>query len=340
MSKMNAATIYDQGVGGLYTDPDPDHAREIFRRKNRKMVSKLMPLAEAVERFVQDGDYMALGGFGANRTPIAACHEIVRQGRKKMGFAGHTATHDFQILCAGEVFDRVDAAYIVGLEARGLSPNARRYMQSGRVQVTEWTNYSISVRLKAAAMGVPFLPARDLLGTDTFKYSAGQIMACPFTGKKLVLLPALYPDVAIIHVHEADVFGNARIRGIMKSDDDLARAAKKLIVTCERLINNEEIRRSPSDTKIPYYLVDAVCEVPYGAYPGTMIYEYFSDEEHLREWLRVEEDSEAFRTFLQKNIFDCRNHHDYIGKNGGMHNIDTLRRLEYLLHKETTNGGI
>ena len=326
--------VIREGKGELFTDVDPDHAREIFRQKPRKMVNKVMQLTKAIETFVHDGDYLGLGGFGGNRAPIAACHEILRQGRKHMGFVGHTTTHDFEILSAGEVFDRVDAGYIVGLEARGLSPCARRYMQTGKVRVTEWTNYSLSARLRAAAMGVPFIPTRNLLGTDTFEYSASKIIECPYTGKKLALQPALYPDVAIIHVHEADVYGNSRIRGIMKSDDDLARASKRLIITCERLITNEEIRRSPTETTIPYFLVDAVCEVPFGNYPGNMVYEYFSDEEHLQEWLKVEEDPVAFKEFLQKNIYSCKNHHEYINKNGGMEKMLKLRTIEHLLHKE------
>ncbi|MBW2595087.1 MAG: CoA transferase subunit A, partial [Deltaproteobacteria bacterium] len=110
--------VLEEGKGRLFTDPDPDKARAFFRKKSRKMENKLMSLKKAVEKFVHDGDYLAIGGFGANRTPVAACHEIVRQGRKKMGFAGHTSTHDFQILSAGEVFDRLDIAYIIGLEAR------------------------------------------------------------------------------------------------------------------------------------------------------------------------------------------------------------------------------
>jgi glutaconate CoA-transferase subunit A len=126
--------------GRLFTDPDPDKARDFFREKSRKMTSKLMTLSQTISEFVRDGDYLAIGGFGANRTPIAACHEIVRQGRKNMGFAGHTSTHDSQILAAGEVFNRVDVAYIVGLEARGPSPCARRYVESGKVEVGEWTN--------------------------------------------------------------------------------------------------------------------------------------------------------------------------------------------------------
>jgi len=141
-------------------------------------------------------------------------------------------------------------------------------MESGTVEVTEWSNYALAVRFRAAAMGVPYLPVRSMMGTDTGKYSGAQEIICPYTGVKLLALPAIYPDVAAIHVHEADVYGNARIRGTNVADNDVARAAKKLIITCERLIPHEEIRREPDRTSIPYYCVDAVCEVPYGSYPG------------------------------------------------------------------------
>ena len=122
--------VIDQGTGPLFVEPDPDRDRAFFQKKDRRMVNKVMDLKTAIETFVKDGEYLGIGGFGANRTPIAACHEIVRQGRKNMGFAGHTATHDMQILSAGEVFDRLDVAYVVGLEARGLSTCSRKYMQS------------------------------------------------------------------------------------------------------------------------------------------------------------------------------------------------------------------
>ena len=257
-----------------------------------------------------------------------------------MGFAGHTSTHDFQILAAGKVFNRCDIAYIIGLEARGLSPVARKYIESGEVEICEWTNYSLSARLKAAAMGVPYVPTRNVLGTDTFQYSGGKVVKCPFTGKNLMLQPALYPDISIIHVHEADIYGNCRIQGIMISDDDLARATKRLIITTERLVPNEEIRRDPTSTVIPFYLVDAVCEVPFGAYPGTMPYEYFSDEDHIKEWMKVQRDADEFEAFLKKNIFDCRDHYDYIERNGGIHKLNALRQKEFLLHKEVNNGGL
>jgi glutaconate CoA-transferase subunit A len=325
--------VVSEGMGRLFTDPDADKARAYFRKKSRILASKVMGLKEAVEKYVHDGDYLAFGGFGANRTPVAVAHEIVRQGKKRLGFAGQTSTHDFQILCAGEALDRVDVAYIVGLEARGLSLNARRYMESGRVEVTEWTNYAMAARLKAAAAGVSFYPCRNIMGTDTFKYSGARVIECPFTGARYAAMPALYPDVAAIHVHEADIYGNCRVRGITVSDYDKARAAKRLIVTCERLIANEEIRHDPSLTFIPYWCVDAVCEVPYGGYPGNMYGEYFSDEEHLKEWLKAEENPDTFKKFLDRNIYGCRDHFDYIERNGGMHRMLELREKEFMFYK-------
>ena len=326
--------ILNEGQGTLFMTPDPDMARNFFRTKNRTMVNKVMDLKDAINKFVHDGDYLAIGGFGANRTPIAACHEIVRQGRKNMGFAGHTATHDMEVLSAGEVYDRLDVAYVVGLEARGLSPCSRQYVESGKVAVTEWTNYSLTARLKAAAMGVPYVPIRNIMGTDTFKYSASKITECPYTGKKLALMPALYPDVSVIHVHEADIYGNSRFKGIAASDLDLANASKRLIITTEKLINHDEIIRDPSSTRIPFNLVDAVCEVPFGAYPGTMPYEYFSDEAHLREWMTTEKDKDKFKEFLKRNIYECADHEEYIARNGGTRKMRELRAKELLLFKE------
>lgn len=327
------------GQGQLFADPSANRLREAFAAKPRALVDKVTDVADAVKRLVRDGDYLAIGGFGTNRIPTAVVREIVRQGRQNLSFAGHTATHDFQILAAGNLTGRgqtlakVDAAYIVGLEARGLSPHARRVIESGEVQMTEWTNYALAVRFQAAAMGVPFLPSRTMLGTDTYKYSAAKTIVCPFSGEKLVALPALSPDVAAIHVHEADRFGNCRLRGTTVADPDLARAAKRLIITCERLIPHEEFRRDPNQTIIPFFCVDAVCEVPFGSYPGNMPGEYFSDEIHLKEWLDAERDLATFQPFLERFVFGAANFTEYLNRCGGMTRMQQLRRQELLLDR-------
>ena len=322
------------GSGELFSSPDCEAIRDAMRSRPRGMVNKLTTVPEAVQRLLSDGEYLAIGGFGGDRIPTAAVHEIVRQQRQRLSFAGHTATHDFQILCAGnltgrgKLLEKVDIAYVVGLEARGLSPHSRRVIESGEVATTEWSNYALATRFRAAAMGVPFLPVRVMLGTDTFNRSAARIVTCPFTGQQLAALPALSPDVAIIHVHEADRYGNCRIRGTTVADFDLARAAKKVIITCERLIDEEEIRRDPSQTIIPYYCVDAVCEVPFGSYPANMPYEYFSDEQHLKAWLLAERDLDTFQEFLNKHIFGVGDFHDYLAICGGTRRLQELRREE------------
>ncbi len=321
----------------LFTDPSSDAARAAFAQKPRSLVDKVMPVAEAVRRFVRNGDYFCSGGFGSNRIPTSVLHEILRQGIQDLGFAGHTATHDFEVLCAGNrpgrgpTLSRVDISYVLGLEARGLSPHARRVIQSGQLQTVEWSNYGLALRFTAAAMGVPFLPMRSMQGTDTFERSAAKAIACPFTGEKLAAIPALYPDVAAIHVHEADRYGNARFIGTSVADFDLARAAKKLILTCERLVPHAEMRRDPHMTQIPFFCVDAVCEVPFGSYPGNMPGEYFSDEEHLKAWLAAEIDEVKFGDFLQEFVYGVADFPEYLNRCGGLKRLQALRQREVLV---------
>ena len=327
------------GSGPLYADPSSNQARAFFRAKPRALTDKVVTVTEAVTRLVRHGDYLAIGGFGCDRIATAVCHEIVRQKKQMLRFAGYTATHTFQILAAGnqtgrgQTLAKLDIAYVVGLEARGLSPHGRRVLEAGDVECTEWSNYTLALRFKAGAMGLPFLPCRSLVGTDTFRRSAAKTIACPFTGEALTAVPALYPDVAAIHVHEADCYGNCRIRGTSVADFDLARAAKRLIVTCERLIPNDDIRQEPTLTAIPFYCVDAVCEVPYGSYPGNMPYEYFSDEEHIKLWLDVERDLERYQNFLESFVFGVRDFHEYLERCGGLRRMQELRRQEFLLQQ-------
>jgi glutaconate CoA-transferase subunit A len=322
------------GQGPLFANPDPDSARAFFRQKKGALNNKLMLVSEAVAQFIHNGDYLASGGFGTNRIATAALHEIVRQKKANLGFAGHTTTHDFQILAAGNrhghrLLSRIDAAYIVGLEARGLSTQARRLMESGDVEVCEWTNYALACRFRAAASGIPFLPLRSMLGTDTFKRSAAKEIQCPFTGQLLVAVPALYPDVALIHVHESDCHGNARIKGITVADYDLARASKRLIITAERIVSTDEIRSDPNATLIPAFCVDAVCHVPFGSYPGNMPGEYFSDEHHLKAWLNAERDPDTYEKFLTTYLYNVPNFETYFDRCGGTARLAELQKLEH-----------
>jgi hypothetical protein len=132
-------------------------------------------------------------------------------------------------------------------------------------------------------MGLPFIPVRSFGGTDGFEHSGAKLIEDPYTGQPITLVPALNPDVALIHAHQADIFGNARIFGTGISHQEAAYASKKVIVSCEEIIDTEEIKRDPARTTIPYYAVDAVVHCPYGAYPGEMQGRYASDMGHVIE---------------------------------------------------------
>lgn len=312
----------------LFTNPDVDEARSHFRQKSRRLVNKVSTLQEAVGTLIEDGDYLAVGGFSTTRKPVAVLHEIMRQKKRNLGYSGHTTTYDLQLLIAGRCINRCDAAYVVTLEARGFSLIMRKAFESGELEVTEWTNGTLAWRFKAAAMGIPFIPTRSLLGTDTLKYSAAVEIPCPFTGKTFAALPALFPDVGIIHVHRCDIYGNCQIDGLTMFDYDIARAAKKLIITTEEIIPNEEIRRRPHLTVIPYYNVDAVIEVPLGACPTNMPYHYFSDEEYFAELLAAERDEKVLHEHLAKYVYNIDNHWDFLQASGALRRLSALRARE------------
>jgi len=176
----------------------------------------------------------------------------------------------------------------------------------------EWSNASISWRMKATAMGVPFLPTRSMLGSDTLKYSSAKVVEDPFTGMKVCLLPALILDVALIHVHRADRYGNAQIEGISGFAAEMARACKRLIISAEEIVPTDEIRKYPDRTIIPYFLVDAVVHAPFGSHPGEMAYVYGRDEPVIKEWVEYSKTVEGTEAYIAKYVRGVKNHQEYM----------------------------
>ena len=322
--------ILAKGKGPLFMPPDPFSFRDQQKRKDRSKRKKITTVHKAVADNIKNGNYLACGGFGTNRIPTAILHEIVRQRKRNLGFAGHTSTHDYQILINGNCLDRVDVAYIIGLEIRGLSKSARRAHQEGLIKVCEWSNASLAWRFAAGARGIPFFPTFVNIGTDTFKYSAACIVECPYTKRPILIVPALNPDVAIIHVHKADEIGNCEIKGNTIADIDIAAASKVTIVTCEEIVSTEYFRENPEKNNIPWLVVDAVIPVKYGSYPGNMLGLYYSDENHLMEWLAAEEDKSKLEAFLNKYIYGVNNFEEYLQKCGGEKRINELYMEELL----------
>ncbi len=304
--------VVESGIGELIQPPDIDGFREWNRQnKPKALVHKVMTEQEAIARFVRDGDYIGTELYGTVRCPMSLARELVRQGKKGLRIAGQGVLELDLWLAAGLV-RKLDITYI-GLEVYGISPSLRRAVESGQVETTvEWSNAAIAWRFKAAAMGVPFIPVRSMLGSDTFNYSAAKVVRCPFTGQKVCLLPALILDVGMIHVHRADRYGNAQIEGISGFAFELARASKRLIISAEEIIPTEEIRRYPDRTMIPYYLVDAVVEAPFGSHPGEMVYLYERDEELIKEWVEMSKEPETTQEYLDRYVYGVKSHAEYL----------------------------
>ena len=305
-----------EGIGENLCKNTPQNMREYARKKSRAMTDKRMPLDEAVKKFVLDEEYLAIGGFGHIRIPMGTIYEIVRQHKKNLTVSGHTAVQDIDALMAGKCVSGVEIAYVVGFELRGLSGVQRRQFESGQVKMTDYTNGTMSYRLRAGVQGIPFIPVNTILGTDTMRHSPGKVVKCPFTGKKVLLLPSLNPDTLIMHVHRADKYGNCQIDGISGFAAEMARASKRLIISAEEIVDTDVIRSQPDRTIIPYYLVDAVVEAPFGSHPGEMAGLYERDEKHINDYAQASKDIDQTNKYLDEWIYNIADHDEYLKKVG------------------------
>jgi len=248
MKKGESMDILQSGTGELIQPFDLDEFREWNRtQKSRKLIDKRMTEQEAVSKFVYDGCYIGTELYGTVRAPMSLAREVVRQNKKDLRVCGQGVLELDLWLAAGLV-KKLDITYI-GLEVYGTSSALRRAVESGQVEkCVEWSNGAITWRMKATAMGVPFLPTRSMLGTDTLAYSAAKVVEDPFTGTKVALLPALVLDVALIHVHRADKYGNCQIEGISGFAAEMSRACR--LQTVDRQCRGDRPhRRDPGEPR-------------------------------------------------------------------------------------------
>jgi len=303
--------LIHSGKGKLIQPPDLNAFREWNRQKSKVLTDKRMSEAEAVSRFIKNGDYIGTELYGSVRAPMSLVSEIVRQGIKDLRVAGQGVL-ELDLLLAASLIKELDFTYI-GLELYGVSNCLRREVESGRIEnIVEWSNAAITWRFKATSIGVPFIPTRSMLGTDTLEHSAALVVEDPFTGDPICLLPALILDVGLIHVHRADKYGNAQIDGISGFSAELARSSKQLLISTEKIIDSEEIRAAPDRTIIPYYLVDAVIEAPFGSHPGEMCYQYRRDEPRIRDWVEAAKEPGTTQEYLDQFVYGVKDHQEYL----------------------------
>ncbi len=293
-----------------------------------KKANKIMSLAEAAS-LVRDGDIVALQGMGTQMSPLAFVRELIRVGKRDLTVVMIVGGIGLDWLIAAGCVRRV-IAIIVNLDEFGMAHAFRRAVETGEVVMEEYSEHQLLSRLLAGAYGLPFLVTRSGLGTDllAIHHETLRVIACPFTGREVIACRALEPDVAILHAHRADAYGNVQFfpKPIWLDVDVFPRAARRVIVTVEEIVENEEIRRTPIHTGIPYFQVDAVVEVPYGAHPCSLYPFYSFDRRLFQEYASASRTVEGTRAFLEKYVYGPATHEEYLQRVGGAEALLRLRQ--------------
>lgn len=278
---------------------------------------KRMSLTTAAA-IVQDGMTIAIGGGLSWREPIALLRELVRQGRRNLHVVGTAHGVDVDLLCGAGAIEMVEESYVGFEQDFGMAPNFRRASESGRVQVHDTCCHTIIQQLRAAEFGVPFLPVRSVQGTDFLRlHPEYKTMTCPFTDLPLVLVPALVPHVAIVHAQYGDAQGNLKILPPLVADLFFIRASKHVIASVEKILPTEELHAM--EPNVPYFWVESVVEVPYGAHPTSCYPFYAYDRAHLAAYYRAAQAGPDTFTdeYLARYVFGPANHDEYLALIGG-----------------------
>ena len=307
-------------------------------------IGKVLSLSEAVRRYVHDGAVISFGGFSATQCPMAAVHEILRQKIKNLHVVAASNGQAVDELIGGGCVEGIEIAYGGNGRFASTCIRFRRAIEKGEIHVEDYSNYQMTLRFMAGAMGVPFLPTYSSLGTDIVNkwgYSAEVrlqdprlapkklvIMANPFNTTdrvdQLVLVPALRPDITILHAQKADVSGNVQLMGLIFADLEQAKASKNVIVTCEQIVETDELRKDPQRNQILNFQVSAVVEVPWGAYPCAVFNYYDYDPWFLRDlYQKAAKDDSEWRKYLDKYVYGVKERREFLDLIG----IDRLQTI-------------
>ncbi|HEX6003258.1 MAG TPA: CoA-transferase [Burkholderiales bacterium] len=294
-----------------------DSYLELRRRlaeRDRSLHEKVTTL-EAAAALVKDGETVGIGGSTLSRTPMAMIWSLIRARRKNLVCArGITSSEGDWLLGSGTSAHVITSWFSQGI-VWGISKVMRHHVENGLARFDEWSHMAMGMRFRAGAMGVPFLPMRSMLGSDVLRQRPEvREMACPYTGDKLLLVPALNPDVALIHVQRCDPYGNAQIDGLQFLDLDLAMAAHRVILTTERIVSNDQIRRMPDHTKIPFFAVEAVIEVPFGSAPHECSNTYEPFFRHMDEYAALVNGNpvEGMKEYLERYVYGPKSWTEYL----------------------------
>ncbi len=273
-----------------------------------------MTLDDAVSRHISDGDTVFVGGFG-QCIPFATAHAIIRHRLTDLTLCRSGADILFDLLIAAGCVRKVIVGYL-GNPGVGLAHAFRRAAESGELEVENWTNFAMVLRLHAGALGIPFIASATLTGGDIPAELSLRTVVCPYTGVRLPAIPALRPEVAIIHAQQADETGNVQLFGLPGDSVDGALASERIVVTVERIVTRAEIKRQPERTALPGFRVAAVCEVPWGAYPSYVQGCYGRDDDAYRQWDSLSRDAANLRQWIDREVLAVADFTEYLGNVG------------------------
>lgn len=287
------------------------------------MRAKLVPLREAVADSVRDGDTVFVGGFG-QCVPFAIAHEIVRQRRRNLTLCRSGADILFDLMIAAGSVGKVIFGY-VGNPGIGLAHAFRRAVERSEIAVEDWTNFAMVLRLHAGALGVPFLPTATLMPGDLSSQIDVRTVTCPFTGEELSAVPALTPDVAILHAHRADEDGNVQLFGLPGDTLEGVNASRRIVCTVEEIVPREVTRGQPDRTIVPGFRVASVSLVPWGAYPSYVDGVYGRDDDAYAAWDSVSRSPEKAADWIEREVLATPDFAEYVARIGS-ERLDELRR--------------
>ena len=298
------------------------------------MEMMILSMKEAVSRFVEDGDAVVLGTALEAAIPFAAAHEIIRQRKKNLTLIGPISDMLFDQMIGSGCASKVIAAW-VGNVIMGVGYNLRRAVEDGipgKIEMEDHTNFSIALALHAGALGIPFIPTKSLLGTGMMeRRHPFREMTCPFSGELLALVPALKPDVAIVHVQRVDEEGNSHFWGGSGVTKEAAMASRKVIVVAEELVNKKVIRKDPNRTLLPGFLVSAVVIEPWGAHPSPVQGYYGRDHEKYITYHHESRDRNEYLKWLEKWVVGVTDRKEYLRQVGE----ERIKSLTIKCHKKS-----
>jgi len=275
---------------------------------------KVKSLHEAIATDVQDGISVAMGCGLESLIPFAASYEIIRQRKRKLTLIAPISDIQFDQLIGAGCVEKIITSW-VGNVAAGLGHNYRRAAEAGiprPIEIEEHSNFTIGLGLQAAASGVPFLPTKTVKGSDFANGEQFKRVSCPFTGEELLAVRAIRPDVAILHVQRADKEGNAHVWGNFGVTREAGLAAKKVILTCEEIVDHEVILSDPNRTVIPGFVVSSVVHEPFGSHPSPTQGYSRRDDDFYFDYHKATRTREGFEHWLQKYVLRVKDHRAFL----------------------------